>query len=231
MSLARELWQASLEAADACLAHPFVRGIADGTLERERYRDFVAQDAAFLEAFARAYAHCLARSPEREGLYAFRELLDGVFRELELHRIASRELGIDLDHVRPAPATVSYTDFLADAVASGAGVGETLAAMTPCMRLYAYLGARMAAETGAGARLPAAYRDWIATYAGEDFQALAALIESLLDRYATGSEREREHYRRAMELERAFFDSAWAGAASGAGSGQLAVTRRKGAIT
>lgn len=211
MSLARDLWVNAAAQAGACLAHPFVRGIADGTLDRERYRGFVAQDATFLEAFARGYAHCLACSPDREGLYAFRDLLEGVFDELELHRTAARALDIDLARVRPAPATIEYTRFLADAIAASASIGETLAAMTPCMRLYAHIGAQLAAETRGGAALPALYRDWIATYGSVDFEALAQLIESLLDRYAARSDRERDHYRRAMELEHAFFDAAWAG--------------------
>ncbi|MCZ6706630.1 MAG: hypothetical protein O7A71_01605, partial [Chloroflexi bacterium] len=43
------------------MAHPFVRGIRSGDLPRERFRVYVAQDAYFLKAFARAYA--LALSP------------------------------------------------------------------------------------------------------------------------------------------------------------------------
>ena len=50
---AEELWQRSLDLADACLVHPFVRGIASGELERRRFQLYVAQDACFLEAFAR----------------------------------------------------------------------------------------------------------------------------------------------------------------------------------
>jgi thiaminase len=34
---AAELWQCN-NLADACLAHPFVRGIASGELERQRFR-------------------------------------------------------------------------------------------------------------------------------------------------------------------------------------------------
>jgi thiaminase (transcriptional activator TenA) len=212
MPLAAELWAGSRVIAERCLAHPFVRGIADGSLDPERYRGFIVQDVYFLEAFARGYAHCLARAPDREGLYDFHRLLDGVFEELELHRGVAERLGIDLARVHPAPATLDYTRFIERAVVAGVTVGETLAAMTPCMRLYAYLGAELGR-----APLPAdhPYRDWIEAYAGGEFQALAALIESLLDRYSAGSAREREHYLRAMELEHAFFEAGWEGAAVG----------------
>ncbi len=216
-SLSATLWAESGDLAERCRLHPFVRGIAGGSLDPARYRDFIAQDAYFLEAFARGYAHCLARSPDRDGLYAFHRLLDGVFEELELHRGVAERLGIDLARVEPAPATLAYTRFIEDAVAAGTTTGETLAAMTPCMRLYAHLGAALAQEApaGGGAEGEHPYREWIETYADEEFQALASLIESLLDRYTTGSPREREHYRRAMELEHGFFDAAWKGTGHG----------------
>jgi thiaminase/transcriptional activator TenA len=217
MSVAHDLWAESSEMATRCLAHPFVRGIADGSLAPARYRRFIAQDAYFLEAFARGYAHCLARSPDRAGLYEFHRLLDGVFEELELHRGAAERLRIDLARVEPAPATLDYTRFLQEAIATGTTVGETLAAMTPCVRLYAYLGTELGREPP-GEGHP--YREWVETYADEEFQALAALIESLLDRYSTGSPREREHYHRAMALEHAFFEAAWQATGEGARVGR-----------
>lgn len=204
MSLSRELWQDARALAERCLAHPFVRGLGDGSLDVERYRGFIAQDAFFLEAFARGYAHCLAAVPDRDGVYAFHRLLDGVFEELALHAKAARELEIDLAAVEPSPATLAYTAFIEQTV-EGGSAGETLAAMTPCMRLYAYLGRALADAGTQDSR----YAEWVATYADEDFQALAALVEALLDRYAEGSAGEREHYGRAMELEYAFFEAAW----------------------
>lgn len=33
MTVSSELWQANLDLAQACLEHPFVQGIANGTLE------------------------------------------------------------------------------------------------------------------------------------------------------------------------------------------------------
>src|SRR5262245_59946220 len=58
------LWQQNVRLAEACLHHHFVPGLADGTLEPEAFRRYVAQDAFFLNAFARAYALAAARSHE-----------------------------------------------------------------------------------------------------------------------------------------------------------------------
>jgi thiaminase/transcriptional activator TenA len=203
--LAAALWTANTDLADACLADRFVLGIADGTLPIECFRTYVAQDAYFLDAFARAYALALARSPDRHGLEQFHALIDGVVEELRLHARYAARWQVDLTRATPAEATRAYTDFLL-ATASLQGVGETCAAMTPCMRLYAFLGQQLAA-VGAQALARNPYHEWIETYAAPEFEALAATLEGLLERYATESEAVRAAYRRAMQLELAFFQA------------------------
>jgi thiaminase/transcriptional activator TenA len=206
MSLARDLWTANADLAGEALAHPFVRGLADGSLPQERFAGYVAQDAFFLEAFARGYALGVARSPDRVGLDSFADLLQGVRDELRLHAGYAARWGIDLAAVRPAEATLAYTDFLLACAALG-DVGLLCAALTPCMRLYAHLGGALAG-TGSGR-----YREWVDTYAAPEFEELAATLERLLDRYAADTPSVRAAYRRAMRLEVAFFSAAWEAAA------------------
>ena len=63
-----------------------MQGIASGESARTRFAYYVGQDAAFLDAFCRAYALALAKSPDQDALIAFRELLDAAADELHLHR-------------------------------------------------------------------------------------------------------------------------------------------------
>ena len=201
MTLARSLWTANADLAAEALAHPFVTGIADGTLPRERFAGYVAQDAFFLEAFARAYALGLAHSPDRATLDVFADLLAGVREELRLHAGYAERWGIDLAAVTPAPATLAYTDFLL-ATASLGGVAVTCAAMTPCMRLYAHLGQSLAG------RATGDYTEWVDTYADGAFEELAGTLERLLDATGTGVPGVAGAYRRAMQLEVGFFTAA-----------------------
>jgi thiaminase/transcriptional activator TenA len=200
VSLARRLWADSADLADAALRHPFVRGLEDGTLPRERFAAYVAQDAFFLQAFARGYAMAAVRSPDRAGLEAFADLLAGVREELRLHDGYAARWGIGLAVVDPAPATSAYTDFLLATAATG-GLGETCAAMTPCMRLYAWLGSSLSADTAGP------YAQWVQTYADPEFEGIAAELERLLDEQAD-TPGLRTAYRRAMQLELAFFEAA-----------------------
>jgi thiaminase (transcriptional activator TenA) len=152
--------------------------------------------------FCRAYALALAKSPDREGLIAFRELLDGAGDELRLHKGYAARWGVDLDRAAD-PATLAYTDFLL-AVAALEPVGHIAAAMTPCMRLYAFLGQQLAAHT----KPDSPYREWVETYSSGEFEALARRLEGLLDRYGGDHDRLAVLYHRAMELELRFFDAA-----------------------
>ena len=205
------LWNQNQELAAACRNHPFVRGLAKGTLDREAFKRYVAQDAFFLRAFASAYASAAERSSDAATAEAFLELRDAAMDELGLHARYAEILGIDLERVTPYPATNAYTDFLRG-VASQAQVDEIVAAMTPCMRLYACLGKELAAETGDDARASHPYREWIETYRGAEFQAAAARLEALLDRLATERPAIREAYRYAMECELRFFSAPMEGA-------------------
>lgn len=201
--IAQMLWQSNSDLAMSCLDHPFVQGLGDGSLPPQRFARYMEQDAYFLDSFARAYAMALAKSPDREGFFAFKNLLDGVLDELELNEQLAARHNFSLEP-DPTPATVAYTDFLLR-VAAMAPVGEIVAAMTPCMRLYAWLGQELSEKLSK----TSPYRDWVVTYSSPEFEGLATRLENLLDKYGKGLDNVPANYRRAMELEAAFFDEAW----------------------
>ena len=204
MTISTDLWQFNQDLAQACLENPFVQGIGSGTLDRSKFAYYVGQDAFFLEAFARAYSIAAAKALDWEGFNTFHTLAGGVLEELTLHERYATEWGVDLRSVEPATATRRYTDFLL-ATAWGSDVGLITAAMTPCMRLYAFLGQELAQDG-----LPEHhYADWIRTYNDEEIEKLAQKLESLTDQYATLSTSVKSTYRYAMLCERDFFQAAW----------------------
>ena len=204
MSLSHRLWRANTDLARACLDHPFVRGIGDGSLSRSRFAGYIGQDAFYLQAFARAYVLAAAKTPDWSGFRELHELAGGALRELELHHGVAAAWNLDLAAVTPGAATRRYTDFLL-ATAWGSETGITVAAMTPCMRLYAWLGQQLASQP----REPHAYSDWILTYGSADFEQLAVRLERLLDRYAPDTGAVADIYRYAMQCEYDFFQAAW----------------------
>ncbi len=205
MTVLSELWQANQDLAQACLEHPFVQGIADGTLHRQKFAYYVGQDAFFLEAFARAYSIAAAKTPDWEGFGIFHALAGGVLEELRLHKGYAAAWGVNLRSHEPEPATRCYTDFLL-ATAWGGDVGLTTAAMSPCISLYAFLGQQLAK----GGVPEHQYADWIRTYNSPEFGQLAQQLESLAERYTSATPKVHSIYRYAMLCEQDFFQAAWA---------------------
>lgn len=215
MSRAAELRAASADVWDAQHAHPFVRGIGDGTLDEERFRFYVRQDYLFLIDYGRLLALGAARAPRLAEMRRFAALAQGVLEtELALHTGLAQRWGIataELESEVAAPATRAYCDYLLRTAALG-DFGELCAALLPCMWGYAEIGARLAA---AGAPDHAGYAAWIATYADPEFQELAAWARELLDGAAGDESRMARAFRTSSELELAFWQAAWASGSVG----------------
>lgn len=200
--LARKLWSLNADIAERCLVHPFVTGLADGSLDKEAFKRYVAQDAFFLRAFRKAFALAIARCDDTETAKIFHNLMGGVLKELNLHAAYSKEMGIEIDSVTPFPQCQAYTDFL-QKTAWQDSVAEIVAAMAPCMVLYAWLGTRLQGTISPNTP----YIKWIDTYASEDMQQLAKTMETLLDRMAQDTPEIRHAYRYAMKCEYDFFSA------------------------
>ena len=167
------------------LAHPTVRGIANGDLDQTRFRSWLVQDYLFLLDYVRLFALAAARAPDTDTLGRLVDLAHATFHEeLSLHRAYAAEFGLaqaDLDRAEKSPQCAAYTDFLLRTAAT-AEFAEVLAALLPCMWGYSELGRALAAT---GLPTESRYRRWIETYADPGFADLAAWCAALLDR-ATG---------------------------------------------
>ncbi|TVR47298.1 MAG: TenA family protein [Planctomycetota bacterium] len=214
-SLAEACWQADQDLAQACLHHPFVQGLGDGTLSRSRFIGYIAQDAFFLRGFAQAYAAAQAKCQAQgddAGAQLYADLGQGVADELRLHRQQSADLGIDLDGVQPQPATSAYTSFL-QSTAAQQPEPIIAAAMLPCLRLYAWLGQSLL--PGHHPHGPTAA--WVTTYADPAFEALWRRLAPRLQPGARSPDLRAAiaaHHRQAMVCELDFFAGAWAAANS-----------------
>ena len=206
------------EAADpiwrAQLDHPFVRGIAAGDLDPNRFEHWVRQDYLFLVEYCRLFGLAAARAPDLPTLVAFADLLQSTARtEMDLHRRLAAELGIpaaELEAEEMAPTTRAYTDFLVRTAATGE-FAELCAALLPCMWAYSEIGASLGNRPrSADPRLAS----WIDSYASEEFAALADWCRDLVDRLAaeaTGPVRERMEaaFVTSSRYELAFWEMAW----------------------
>jgi thiaminase/transcriptional activator TenA len=81
-----ELWHAAEGTYRAILDHPFLLGLADGTLPRGAFRHFVVQDSHYLRDYARALAVCAAKAPTEADVRAFAgDAVGALVAEQEMH--------------------------------------------------------------------------------------------------------------------------------------------------
>jgi thiaminase/transcriptional activator TenA len=201
----------------AYTGHPFTDALADGSLPEPAFRHYLVQDYLFLIEFARAYALSVYKSPSladmREGAAGLSAILDV---EMDLHVEICAGWGLGRDELEKAPAApemLAYTRYVLDAGMRGDLLALEVA-LAPCVIGYAEIARRLAAHPQAGAATNP-YRRWIAEYAGEPYQRVAARAASRLDRlaarYATPA-REAELvaiFREATRLEADFWEMGW----------------------
>jgi thiaminase (transcriptional activator TenA) len=191
--------------------HPFVRGLADGSLEPERFRFYLEQNLFYLPRYARVMAMGVAKARDERELRLFAAALSQVIdveipenRDL-LQRVC--ELGAEdrggADE--PAPAALAYTSWL-ESVAAAGGTPEILAAVLPCTWSYGDIAKRLAP----GAPHPI-YADWIALFAGDDYSDVVQRMRRDTDELIGGADLEplADIFRTGVRLERGFWDMAY----------------------
>jgi thiaminase/transcriptional activator TenA len=197
-------------------AHPFVRGIGDGTLDPERFGFWLRQDWLYLIDYSRLFAAGVLRAPDLAAMTAFAELLRGIMvTEMDLHRSYVAGFGIteaDLDAETKAPTTQGYTDFLLRVATTG-DYAELLGALLPCLWGYNEIGLRLAEG---GMPDDERYRAWIGMYASEEFTRLATWGRGLTDAACAGLPepalaRVEAAFITSSRYELAFWEMAWSG--------------------
>jgi thiaminase/transcriptional activator TenA len=180
MSFTTECWRSITPIYDAILAHPFLRGLTDGSLSRDAFQFYVIQDAHYLRDFARALSVAAAKAPREEWIITLNEHAAGALRvERSLHETFFREFGLaekDVAATPLAPANLAYTSYLL-AVAYGGPFHEALAALLPCYWIYWEVGKEL---ERAGSRDPLFSR-WIGTYASEEFGGVVRAVLEMAD--------------------------------------------------
>ncbi len=196
-------------------AHPFVLGMADGSLPLASFRFYMVQDYVFLVEFCRVLALGAAKSPDLETMGRFAGLLhETLHTEMALHRAYAAKFGItaaELEAAEPAATTHAYTRHLLHAAQAGT-LGELAAVLLPCQWGYAEIGQALART--APRPHHELYGEWIAAYASPEFGELAEWLRALVDRLgaeagATERVRMARHFLDSSRYEFMFWDAAY----------------------
>jgi thiaminase/transcriptional activator TenA len=195
-------------------AHPFLDELQAGTLPMDRFVYFMRQDYVYLLDFAQVLCLGGAKSPDLKTLEIFtRHALIAVEVERTFHATFGKSLGFSpkrLDATPKAPITEAYTRHL-QAVARGGTLGEIVAAVLPCYWIYGEVGRRLYRNRP---KRPKIYREWIETYASEDYWKPVREQIRLMDRLgksANAGEKQlmQSHFILSSRYEFLFWDQAY----------------------
>ena len=214
-SVSTRLHDAAAPVWEACLRHPFVTGIGDGTLDMEKFRYFMLQDYLYLFDYARVFALGVVKARDPELMRVFAANVDAILGgEMKIHRAYMKRLDITEEQVfavKPALANLSYTNYMLSVAQTG-GPMEIVASILACSWSYAEIGQALAAIPGA-AEHPF-YGEWIRGYASGEYAATNQALIDLMDTLAADAGEEQLAYLtdvfvNCSRYELGFWDMAW----------------------
>jgi thiaminase/transcriptional activator TenA len=197
----------------AAVTHRFVHELAAGTLDRTVMRRYLVQDYQFLDAFVAllgAAIHAAPALPQRIPLGRFLGMV--VSDENTYFQRSFDALGVpEAERATPAlaPPTAGFQALMREAAGSGR-YGAMLAVLTVAEWVYLSWAAPLAGRDAGWF----VFREWIALHSGPTFETWVGFLREELDRVHEASDADGRAeiaalFRRAVALERAFFDAAY----------------------
>jgi thiaminase/transcriptional activator TenA len=173
---------AAADVWDQLPQHPFVEGMADGSLPPQVYQYYVGQNLLYLPQYARAIALAVTKSRDDAELKRYSASLCNIVdveipqNEKLLARV--RELSGDHDsrEVAMAAGTRNYTEYLLG-LAARSDVVTIGVAILPCAWSYGEIARRHIAH----AVEHPVYREWFEFFATEEYWRLVTEMRQRLD--------------------------------------------------
>lgn len=172
MKTTDRLLAATKEIWESYNTHPFVMGIQNGTLEKEKFRYYIMQDFLYLKDYAKTFAVGVAKAKSVEMANLFAKYISVMNGELDVH---SGYMGMfqvtqeEIDGMEPSLDNLSYTSYMLR-VAYEEGEAEILAAILSCAYSYEVI-AKKIVENKPDSIHDCFYGDWIKGYASEEYAA------------------------------------------------------------
>ena len=210
-SFTEQLRAASEPAWTAAVEHRFVRELCSGGIDDRVMARYLVQDHRFIDAFVTLLGAAIAGADGFEARLRLGRFAGMVCSEENDYFLRAFEaLGVDEQRRASEPDAAPTTGFqaLMREAAATRSYAAALAVLNVAEGLYLDWAAR------APRPLPASFvhAEWITLHDNPFFRDFVAFLRAELDRTGPGEEaRARDFFQRAVALELAFFDAAYAG--------------------
>lgn len=215
MKVSERLYNSIIDLWDKYNEHPFVKGLADGTLPLEKFQFFMIQDHLYLMQYAKVFALGVLKAKNESDMRLFSDLIAATLdTENALHQDYLRRLNISQEMIaqaKPSIVTDSYTNYMI-AIAEKEGLGELMAAVLSCSWSYKLIGDFM--EKFPGATEQEFYGEWVNMYISDGYRSANQLMIDMVDRLTEGyTEQQIQNLEHIVyvcsQYEYMFWDMAW----------------------
>ncbi len=210
MTWSKTAWDAAKPVYDKILQHPFIQGLIDGTLDKEKFIFYIRQDALYLAEYGRVLTGIASKLNKPEHIEAFIHFAgDSMVVEKALHQSFVSEINTG-SKTEASPGCLLYTSYLLRQLANSP-VEVILAAVLPCFWIYKEVGDYILANQTQGEN---PYQSWIDTYGGDEFEQSVQTAISICNELAEKCTEEQcgamtNAYIMCSKMEWMFWDSAW----------------------
>ena len=215
MTMTERLLEATKEIWDGYNETPFVKGIADGSLDHEKFKYYMIQDYLYLLDYTKVFSIGTAKAKNLDDMRLFagytHSILDG---EMDIHRAYMTRLGIAKEEAEQTPVALdnlSYTSYMLDEAYKG-GPLEILVAVLSCAWSYQMIGEHH--QHVPGALEHPLYGEWVRGYCSKEYCETTQEIIDLVNELGKDISAEREaHLKEIFEncsrYEAMFWDMAY----------------------
>ena len=195
--------------------HPFVLGIQDGTLDKEKFRYYMIQDYLYLEDYAKTFAVGVAKAKSLRTANLFAKYISVMNGELNVHDGYLARLGVTQEEIDSTPRSLdnlSYTSYMLR-VAYEEGEAEILAAILSCAYSYEVIAKNIVKNNPASID-DTFYGDWIKGYVSDSYaEENVVLLEELNRLTENYTEQQIQHlidiFVACSRYELAFWEMSW----------------------
>lgn len=181
MKTTDRLLAATKEIWESYNTHPFVMGIQNGTLDKEKFRYYIMQDFLYLKDYAKTFAVGVAKAKSVETANLFAKYIAVMNGELDVHSGYMGKFQItqdEIDNMKPSLDNLSYTSYMLR-VAYEEGEAEILTAILSCAYSYEAIAKKIVKNNPASIN-DEFYGDWISGYVSEGYaDGNAILLDTL----------------------------------------------------
>ncbi len=215
MNTSEKLLSATAEIWKAYNEHPFVLGIQNGTLDKDKFRYYMIQDYLYLEDYAKTFAVGVAKAKSLKTANLFAKYIPVMNGELNVHDGYLARLGVTQEEVDSTPRSLdnlSYTSYMLR-VAYDEGEAEILTAILSCAYSYEIIAKNIVKNRPSSVN-DEFYGEWVKGYASDSYSAenviLLDTLNCLTENY---TEKQIQHlidiFAACSRYELAFWEMAW----------------------